>query len=98
MVGAKLQGAIPDELVYNLSERAELGVATGKDALAYSGSWFAKTGNKQLVNEQVRKIAGARFAIGASIGNVPLPKLSTMKDTANTLWNDLWDPDEDPSN
>lgn len=95
---SEIAGTIPDELVYNLSEGAELGVATGKDALAYGGSWFAKTANKQLVNEQVRKIAGARFAISASIGNVPLPKLSTIKDTAKTLWNALWDSDENPSN
>ena len=84
VVGAKIQGAIPDELVYSLSDGVELGVATGKEALAYGGSWFAKHSNRQLFSRQMDNVFRARFISGAGIGNV-----TNLADKIKNLWQKL---------
>ena len=68
-----MQGAMPDELIYGLSEGHELGVATGREALETGGRWFANSSNRQLLGEQLKYIFSGRFVVGATVGNVPIP-------------------------
>jgi hypothetical protein len=72
--------------VYSLSEGVELGVATGKDALAYGGSWFAKNSNKQLLGWQLESLVKARFVIGAGISS-----MADLKEQAKVLWGEIRD-------
>ena len=72
IAGGMIQNSVPDKLVYSMSD--ELGVATGKDALANGGRWFAQNTNRELLNAQIESVTRSRFLAGAGIGNVPLPE------------------------
>ena len=73
LIGGLVQGAMPDELIYGLSEGHELGVATGREALETGERWFANSSNRQLFGEQLKYVFSGRFIVGATVGNVPLP-------------------------
>lgn len=59
IAGGMIQNSVPDKLVYSMSE--ELGVATGKDALAYGGSRFMQNTNRELLNAQVESVTRSVF-------------------------------------
>ena len=73
-VGGYIQGKIPDDLVFVASNGDKMGVATGMDALAHGGEWFARNTNRLLIGEQLRAITLPRFIMGGSIGNIPVPE------------------------
>ena len=76
-----------------LSDGVELGVATGKEALAYSGSWFAKHSNRQLFSQQLEGLVKARFVIGAGIGSV-----ADLKEKIVSLWHAVRNPGQETEN
>ena len=73
VVGGMIQNSVPTELVYTLSNGENLAVATGKDALAYGGRWFASNADTELFGQQLTAITSSRFIVGAGTGNVPVP-------------------------
>lgn len=91
LVGGMVQGTVPDELVYAVSNGERLTVATGREALAYGGRQFMHNTDRQLMQSQLNYVTGVQFSSGVFVGNIPTqapnPGLGDMEVLGNIAAN-----------
>ena len=82
VVGGMVQNSIPTKLSYSLSEGHEFGLLTGKEAVAWGGTQYAKNNATALFGDQLQQAVNPRIVTGALVGNLPAP----VKETGQCSW------------